>query len=105
MRNNTMNAISNPLANLVSALALGVAVVGVTSIVLLASPAVAADKDKDKKDEAKVSRELAKPLKAAQDAMNAKKYDDAIKNLKDAEANAKKTPYDEHVINQLAGVT
>jgi hypothetical protein len=109
MRINTMNAISNRqanlLANLVSALALGVVVVGVTSIVLPASPAVAADKDKDKKEENKVSRELAKPLKAAQDAMNSKKYDDAIKNLKDAEANAKKTPYDEHVINQLAGVT
>ena len=107
MRNNTMNAHSNssanPLANLVSALALGVAVVGVTSIVLPASPAVAADKDK--KEENKVSRDLAKPLKAAQDAMNAKKYDEAITHLKEAEGNSKKTPYDEHVINQLSGVT
>jgi hypothetical protein len=107
MRNNTMNAHSNssanPLANLVSALALGVAVVGVTSIVLPASPAVAADKDK--KEENKVSKDLAKPLKAAQDAMNAKKYDEAITHLKEAEANSKKTPYDEHVINQLSGVT
>jgi tetratricopeptide (TPR) repeat protein len=103
MRNNTMNVKSNSLANLVSALVLGVAVVGVTSIVLPASPAAAADKDK--KEENKVSRDLAKPLKAAQDAMNAKKYDDAIKSLKEAEANSKKTPYDEHVINQLAGVT
>lgn len=97
------NSSANPLANLVSALALGVAVVGVTSIVLPASPAVAADKDK--KEENKVSRDLAKPLKAAQDAMNAKKYDEAITHLKEAEGNSKKTPYDEHVINQLSGVT
>jgi hypothetical protein len=111
MRNNTLNAIGKPrahsLADLVSALVLGVAVVGVTGLVLPASPAMAADNkdNKDKKEEPKVSHDLAKPLKAAQDAMNAKKYDEAIKNLKDAEANPKKTPYDEHVINQLAGVT
>ncbi|MGH8276306.1 MAG: tetratricopeptide repeat protein, partial [Steroidobacteraceae bacterium] len=44
------------------------------------------------------------PLKAAQDALNAKKYADAIAKLKDAETNPKKTPYDEHIINELAAV-
>jgi tetratricopeptide (TPR) repeat protein len=94
-------------ATILAPLVLGVAmVVGATSVVLPASQAVAADKDKDKKkDENKVSRDLAKPLKAAQDALNDKKYDEAITHLKEAEANPKKTPYDEHVINQLAGVT
>jgi tetratricopeptide (TPR) repeat protein len=93
MRNNTMNAKSSLLATLV----LGVAVVGASFVPGM--PAVAADK----KEENKVSKDLAKPLKAAQDALNAKKYSDAIAKLKEAEANPKKTPYDEHIINALAG--
>jgi len=51
----------------------------------------------------KVSKDLAKLLKPAQDALNAKKYADAIAKLKDAEGNPKKTPYDQHVINMLLG--
>jgi len=99
MRNTTMNAQSNFLADslprLVAALVFGAAVVGATSLV----PVVAADK----KEENKVSKDLAKPLKAAQDALQAKKYPDALAKLKEAESNPKKTPYDEHVINVLAG--
>jgi tetratricopeptide (TPR) repeat protein len=99
MRNNTMNAQSNfladPLARLAATLVLSVAVVGATSLV----PVVAADK----KEENKVSKDLAKSLKAAQDALQAKKYPDALAKLKEAESNPKKTPYDEHVINVLAG--
>jgi tetratricopeptide (TPR) repeat protein len=99
MRNNTMNAQSNFLAdslpNLVATLVLSAAIVGATSLV----PVVAADK----KEENKVSKDLAKPLKAAQDALQAKKYPDALAKLKEAESNPKKTPYDEHVINVLAG--
>jgi tetratricopeptide (TPR) repeat protein len=99
MRNNTMNVQSNFLADsltrLVATAVLGVAVVGATSLV----PAVAADK----KEENKVSKDLAKPLKAAQDALQAKKYPEALAKLKEAESNPKKTPYDEHVINVLAG--
>jgi tetratricopeptide (TPR) repeat protein len=93
MRNNTMNAKSSLIATLV----LGVAVIGTTSVV----PALAADK----KEENKVSKDLAKPLKAAQDALQAKppKLQEAIQHLKEAESNPKKTPYDEHVINALAG--
>jgi tetratricopeptide (TPR) repeat protein len=99
MRNNTMNLQSNFLADsltrLVATAVLGVAVVGATSLV----PAAAADK----KEENKVSKDLAKPLKAAQDALQAKKYPEALAKLKEAESNPKKTPYDEHVINVLAG--
>lgn len=107
MRNNTMNAIAGllprmagSLTRMVAALALGVAVVGVTTLIP-GRPAAAAD-DKSKNN---VSKDLAKTLKAAQDAMNAKKYPDAIAKLKEAEGNPKKTPYDEHVINELAAVT
>lgn len=109
MRYNAMNSQSNSpagfLAHLAASLVLGVAVVGVASLVPAANPAAAADKKEEKKDENKVSKESAKFLKAAQDALNAQKYDDALAQLKQAEANPKKTPYDEHVINQLAGVT
>jgi tetratricopeptide (TPR) repeat protein len=51
-----------------------------------------------------VSKDLAKPLKAAQDALQQKKYPDALAKLKEAEGNSKKTPFDQHVINQLEGV-
>ena len=91
MRNNTMNA----KFSLVATLVLSAAVVAATSLV----PVVAADK----KEENKVSKDLAKPLKAAQEALQAKKYPDALAKLKEAESNPKKTPYDEHVINVLAG--
>ncbi|HEX4673939.1 MAG TPA: tetratricopeptide repeat protein [Steroidobacteraceae bacterium] len=85
----------NAKFSLVATLALSAAVVGATSLL----PVVAADK----KEENKVSKDLAKPLKAAQDALQAKKYPDALAKLKEAESNPKKTPYDEHVINVLAG--
>ena len=93
MRNKPMHAKSSLIATLI----LGVAVVGAASL----APAVAADK----KDENKVSKDLAKPLKAAQDALQSKppKLQEAIAKLKEAEANPKKTPYDEHIINALAG--
>ncbi len=103
MRNNTMNANSGFLASTLATLVLGVTVVGATSLVP-GKPAVAADKKEDDKSKATVSKDLAKPLKAAQDALNAKKYPDAIAKLKEAEGNPKKTPYDEHVINELAAV-
>ena len=103
MRNNTMNANSHSLAGLAATLAVGVAFVGTLTVlpaVLPGTVAVAADK----KEENKVSKDLAKPLKAAQDALNAKKYPEALAKLKEAEGNPKKTPYDEHVINELAAV-
>jgi len=95
-----MNANSNLLAGRLATLVLGVAVVGATCLIA-GKPAAAAEEKKDKNT---VSKELAKPLKAAQDALNAKKYPDALAKLKEAESNPKKTPYDEHVINELAGV-
>jgi tetratricopeptide (TPR) repeat protein len=51
----------------------------------------------------KVSKVAAKPLKAAQDAMNAKKYQEALTRLKEVQALPGKTAYDEHVTNELLG--
>jgi tetratricopeptide (TPR) repeat protein len=93
----------NVKPSMLATLVLGVAVVGAAGFVP-SRPAFAADEKKDQKNV--VSKDLAKPLKAAQDALTAKppKLDEAIAKLKEAESNPKKTPYDEHVINQLAGV-
>src|SRR5882762_4524029 len=89
MRNHIMK-----VRSLVAALIVSAAVVGAAGL-LPGKPAFAEEK--------KVSKELAKTLKAAQDALNAKKYSEALAKLKEAEGNPKKTPYDEHVINMLAG--
>jgi tetratricopeptide (TPR) repeat protein len=97
MRKTTMNVKSSLVATLV----LGVAYVGVTSVVSLAPTRTASAADEKKPT---VSKELAKTLKAAQDAVQAKppKYQEALAKLKEAESNPKKTPYDEHVINELS---
>ena len=50
-----------------------------------------------------VSPKMAKPLKAAQDDLTAKKYADAIAKLKEAEGTAGKSPYDQHVVNDMLG--
>jgi tetratricopeptide (TPR) repeat protein len=83
----------------VGVLVSGAAIVGVAALIS-GQPAFAAD-DKNKQ---KVSKELAPTLKAAQDALQAKKFPEALAKLKDAEGNPKKTPYDQHIINELAGV-
>ena len=97
MRKNTMNVKSSLVATLV----LGVAYVGATSVVSFVPTRTATAADEKKPS---VSKELAKTLKAAQDAVQAKppKYQDALAKLKEAESNPKKTPYDEHVINELS---
>jgi tetratricopeptide (TPR) repeat protein len=94
MRNHIMNANNN----IVRALVLGAAIAGAAGLVP-GKPVFAADEKKQT-----VSKDLAKPLKAAQDALQAKKYPDAIAKLKEAQANPKKTPFDEHIINEMAGV-
>jgi tetratricopeptide (TPR) repeat protein len=50
-----------------------------------------------------VSKVAAKPLKAAKDAMDAKKYQEALTRLKEVQAIPGKTPYDEHLMNEMFG--
>ncbi len=85
---------------LVKALALGAVVVGAG----FAPVGLSVAADKDAKQAPKVSNAAAKPLKAAQEALNAKKYDEAIAKLKEVEALSGKSPYDEYVMNELLGV-
>src|SRR5437773_3598006 len=63
--------------------------------VLLAGPALAEEGKNN------VSAKMAKPLKAAQDDLTAKKYSDAILKLKESQASPGKSPYDQHVINEM----
>jgi tetratricopeptide (TPR) repeat protein len=94
-----MNVNSRTVRPTVRWAVMSAAVVGATA--LLSGHAAFAADDKKKNT---VSKDLAKPLKEASDALNAKKYSDAIAKAKDAENNPKKTPYDEHIINEIIGV-
>jgi len=53
--------------------------------------------------QAKNSKALAKPLKAAEESFKAKKYPDAIAKLRAADATPGKTPPDQHLINEMLG--
>jgi tetratricopeptide (TPR) repeat protein len=92
MRNNTMK---------VTALSIGVLVAGAAIIaaagLVAATPVFAAEGKQTN------SAKLAKPLKEAHDDLNAKKYADAIAKLREAEGMAGKTPYDQHLINDMLG--
>jgi tetratricopeptide (TPR) repeat protein len=77
----------------VARLLLGTAILALAGW-LLARPALADEKPTN-------SAKLAKPLKAAHDDLDAKKYADAILKLKEAENIAGKTPYDQHLINDM----
>jgi tetratricopeptide (TPR) repeat protein len=93
-----MTSNEKPAGAAARAMLLGAAVVAVTAM-LAGQPAFAADEKKKNT----VSRDLAKPLKEAQDEIQQKKYPEAIQKLKDAEGNPKKTPYDQHIIYELLG--
>jgi tetratricopeptide (TPR) repeat protein len=92
MRNNTMKV----TALFIRVLVAGVAIIAAAGLVA-ATPAFAAEGKQTN------SAKLAKPLKEAHDDLNAKKYADAIAKLREAEGMAGKTPYDQHLINDMLG--
>ena len=55
-------------------------------------------------EQQRVSAALAKPLKAARDAIEAKKYSEAIAKLQEVQATAGRSPYDEYVVNEMLGI-
>jgi tetratricopeptide (TPR) repeat protein len=85
---------------LATALLIGAALVAGVNFV--ASGSAFAD-DKPKEAKPTTSREAGKPLKAAQDDIAAKKYQDALTELHKVEALPKKTPYDEYALYKLMG--
>jgi len=82
MRNHIMNANSKAVRRVVGAGVIGAALVGAVAMIA-GNPAFAADEKKKNT----VSKELAKTLKEASDAVNAKKYNDALAKLKEAAEN------------------
>ncbi|MFZ0502016.1 MAG: tetratricopeptide repeat protein [Steroidobacteraceae bacterium] len=83
--------------NLVAALAIGAAVAfgaslaGITPVLAKAAATPT------------VSREVGKPLKAAQDALKKGDYTGALQQLDTADALPKKTPYEQYLINEMKG--
>lgn len=77
-----------------AALVLSVAVVGVVGV--RPGSSLYAEEPKHRN-----SAKLAKPLKEAHDDLAAKKYPEAIAKLKEADGTAGKTPYDQHLINDM----
>lgn len=74
-----------------------VGVLLVTGAALLLPGAAAYAADKGQQPSAKV----AKPLHEAQEDIKAKKYAEALGKIKEAQGVDKKTPYDEHLINDM----
>jgi tetratricopeptide (TPR) repeat protein len=74
----------------------GAAIIAAAGLVA-ATPAFAAEGKQTN------SAKLGKPLKEAHDDLNAKKYADAITKLREAEGIPGKTPYDQHLINDMLG--
>jgi tetratricopeptide (TPR) repeat protein len=91
MRNNNVKIAALSTRVLVA----GAAIIAAAALVS-ATPAFAQTKQTN-------SAKLAKPLKEAHDDLNAKKYADAIAKLREAEGMAGKTPYDQHLINDMLG--
>lgn len=73
----------------------GVLLITGAALLLPGAAAYAADKAQQP------SPKVAKPLHEAQEAIKAKKYAEALGKIKEASAVDKKTPYDEHVINDM----
>ena len=92
MRNNTMKVTALSIRVLVG----GAAIIAAAGLVA-ATPAFAAEGKQTN------SAKLGKPLKEAHDDLNAKKYADAITKLREAEGIPGKTPYDQHLINDMLG--
>jgi tetratricopeptide (TPR) repeat protein len=82
--------------NLVAALAFGAAVICGCGLAGIA-PAEAADSSKT------LSRAVGLPLQAAQKDLKKNDYQGALQELDKARAVAKKTPYEEYLINELSG--
>ena len=78
-----------------------VGLAGITGGTLLpVSTALAASKEKAA-DKPKLSPSVAKPLAAAQTAMNAKNWDEALARVNEAAAVEPKTPYDAFMVDEL----
>jgi tetratricopeptide (TPR) repeat protein len=70
---------------------------------LALGPASLPQGDAFAQDKPKVSKAVAKPLKAAQDAMTAKKYSEALAKLREVQTIPGRSPYDDYLLNEMLG--
>jgi len=77
---------------------LAAAALGTALLVCASLPATAAE---DKGKAPTVSKEAAKPLKAANQDLKDKKYHEAIEELQKVEALPKRSPYETHLMNEM----
>ena len=82
--------------NLVAAVALGAAMACGASLAGITPARAAAPAHT-------VSREVGKPLKAAQEDLQKADYSGALSKLNEADAMPKKTPYEQHLIHEMEG--
>src|SRR5271154_7135661 len=71
------------------------------AVALMLGSAMAAFADTPPAPKPQVSTASAKDLQAAQKAMTDKKFDEVLTDLDKVKANAKKTEYDEYVMNEF----
>lgn len=81
------------------AVAISLAVAGVVPAVTALAPAAQAAEAANKI----TTKEVAKPLKAAQEAMQKKQWDTALTEIKKAQAVEKKTPFEAYQIDEFQG--
>jgi len=80
------------------------AAAGLTSVaatLLVPTVAVAADAKEAKKEAPKIGAKMSKPLRAAQDAIQAKNWDAAAASLAEAAAIEPKSPYEAFMVDEL----
>jgi tetratricopeptide (TPR) repeat protein len=73
------------------------------TVLVGAGVSYAQDKDKDAKKEQQVSKAAQKPLKAAQDLMQQKKWPEMVAKLQEVEALTNRSPYDTYLMNEMFG--
>ena len=90
-------------ANMVLRAAMAAAgLAGMVSGVLMPATVMAAEKADKASAEQKIGPKVGKPLKAAQDAIQAKNWDAASASIQEAMAIPDKTPYETYMTNELA---
>jgi len=77
----------------------------VTGALLVPTAAMAAEAKETKKETPKIGAKMSKPLRAAQDAIQAKNWDAATASLEEAAAVEPKTPYEAFMVEELGWYT
>ena len=77
----------------------------VTGALLVPGVAVAAEAKEAKKDAPKIGAKMSKPLRAAQEAIQAKNWDEATAQLAEAAAIEPKSPYEAFMVEELGWFT